>query len=255
VPDFYVAALRYHVEPCEGVEFVNPPPLERETSLFRMKLDAGTLMFEMKTHFDTAAEAKAAVAPFLREWEIAQYIHSGRKQMEIVYERADIVDRDPPTDGSQYIFPEAVSSLAMAMEARAIVCVPEYPAPIMPFEATPLVELLWNKYKEFRAGRWPFLAMAYYCYTAINSYGSSTQGKKGAAKTYNIEPVVLRTLSELTSTHGDEATARKLPSKNPLTPPEQEWVDAAVRSLIRRAGEVGAGAVTARIRMADLPKL
>ena len=111
------------------------------------------------------------------------------------------------------------------MEVRLIVCVPEYPAPILPFEATPLVELLWNRYKEYREGRSQLLAMGYFCLTALESYGMPAKGRRQhVAATYNIDKAVLDTLGRLTSEHGDEITARKLPSKNPLTPQGREWV-------------------------------
>ena len=59
-----------------------------------------------------------------------------------------------------------------------------------------------------------------------------------AANQYHVSRRVLRTLSELTSTLGVGAEARKLGkgSKNRApTPAEKTWIEAVVRVLIRRA--------------------
>jgi hypothetical protein len=57
---------------------------------------------------------------------------------------------------------------------------------------------------------------------------------------------------------GDLSTVRKVTAKmRPPTAAEQAWLEAAVKMLVRRAGEVAAapGAALPQLTMSDLPRL
>ena len=80
--------------------------------------------------------------------------------------------------------------------------------------------------------------------------------RQSAARLYAISDDVLGLLGRLCATRGDAATARKFDRQgSALTPEETAWIEAAVRSLIRRVGEhdFDPAGVLARITMADLP--
>ncbi len=71
---------------------------------------------------------------------------------------------------------------------------------------------------------------------------------------------VLDMLGRLTTTLGDEIEARKLGPQSQLRAPtdqEVRWIEAALRLLIRRAGQYAADPQRdwRQLTMADLPKL
>ncbi|MBU4230909.1 MAG: hypothetical protein L6277_15460 [Desulfobacterales bacterium] len=78
---------------------------------------------------------------------------------------------------------------------------------------------------------------------------------KRAKEIYRIDPKVLTKLSELTSTKGDEKTGRKFKSAGPLIAMEIRWIEATIKTIIRRVGEIDTAASLPIITMNDLPKL
>jgi len=69
---------------------------------------------------------------------------------------------------------------------------------------------------------------------------------------------VLRKLGELTSTKGHPTTARKAPQGGQfqdLTEAEKDWLEQAIRRLIRRLVEHASGANLTMLTLSDLPKL
>ena len=104
------------------------------------------------------------------------------------------------------------------------------------------------------AGREPLQTMAYFCLTVLQMHG----GRAGAAARFGISQGVLATVARLSTEAGDVATARKAsPQLRALTAEEQGWLEAAVKAMIRRAGEVAAApsAPRSQLTMSDLPAL
>jgi hypothetical protein len=97
--------------------------------------------------------------------------------------------------------------------------------------------------------------MAYFCLTVIEAKAGS---RKQAAKLYRISKEVLSKLGELTSDRGDAQTARKIKQSSTLTPlssAESSWINAAVKTIIRRVGEIDLDPKLPEITMNDLPTL
>jgi hypothetical protein len=120
---------------------------------------------------------------------------------------------------------------------------------------SPDVETLWRRYEGYLEGKEPISSMANFCLTLVKQRGS---GRKGAAKLLGIAFDVLRKLDELAATKGDEKTARKVPRGGftSYTPREVRWMEAAVRAIIRRLGELPAGRDgQPTVTIADLPAL
>ena len=89
--DPHVVSLHYRVDNGEGVTFVNPPPVFRETDNFVARLEDGKLAFDLKKHCASSQEAQDCVAGFLRAWEIDVSLRFGKDEINFVYEDADIV--------------------------------------------------------------------------------------------------------------------------------------------------------------------
>ncbi len=110
------------------------------------------------------------------------------------------------------------------------------------------LETLWFRYSLWKDGRDSLIGAAYFCYTYF----------KDTRRTFVISRKVLKKLSCLVNRVGDQTTARKMDDSiewRPHTQRELEWIDAAIRALIRRVGEQAAAAPLRTLTLADLPPL
>ncbi len=254
--DPHVVALRYRLEPTESLTFENPPAIEDETDAFRLHLENGVATFEMKEHFPSVDSSRNVVEPFLQAWELDTALRNGRREIRFKLEDAEVIDRNPPPPGSIRIFAEtATATLKMGGSASAHVTRRHYPEPPKHFRVSPDVEILWWHYENYLNNREPLLPMAYLCLTLLEFRAGNRQK---AASMYQISRNVLDTLSNLASRGGDERTARKFNSDSTLTPltsAETAWIEAAIKAIIRRVGEIASNPSLPAMTMSDLPKL
>ena len=108
----------------------------------------------------------------------------------------------------------------------------QYPPPPVAFHVTPEVEVLWDRFNRYIEQKEPLLSMAYFCLTLLER-----GDRKAAAQAYNIDYSLLRKLGELTSTRGDNATARKATVTKQLSGDEKSWIEQAIKSIIRHIAE------------------
>jgi hypothetical protein len=236
--------------------FSETAPFEVETAAFRVSYGGRTVVVEMIEHHATVESARAAVEPYLRVWEIDDALKLGRPQISFGFERAVLIDRDPPPSFDPGL-PENVEAAGIgSAEAFGIptVTVPRpFPKPPTGFALSPDLDTLFERWRGYLAGREPLQGMAYFCLTVLEIYG----GESGAAERFSVSRNVLETIGNLSHT-GDPLTARKARAMSrPLNANGTAWLEAVVRALIRRVGEVAAnpaGSFT-EITMADLPPL
>jgi hypothetical protein len=251
--DPHVAWLEYEIK--TGWLFADPPPVNWETAVFQAKLDRGVLRANLREHFATEAEARAAVEPFLQTWEIDIALEHGGREITFAFKQLYVVDRDPPPPPP----PGVITGMVATSQGRGStwatgqVTLKAYPPAPSNFVAVPDVVTLWTRFEGFTKGREPLAAMAYFCFTVLkNSFG----GRAGASKALAIDEDVLRKLSELSTNRGEAATARKMTRHlAPITATEARWLDAAVRALTRRVGEIAAGPSPPQLTMKQLPPL
>jgi hypothetical protein len=256
----HVARLRYRLEPTdETAGFTDPPQVERRAAAFYMRLNNNVVWFSLREHHDTEASARERVEPYLRSWEIRGALqYGGRPEFRFVFEHAEIIDLDPPPPGTPQTVELSGAIVATSgMRATPHVDRGSYPKPPDDFRLSEDVEVMWSLYDSYRRGRDRLLPMAYSCLSRLMYRAGSLEL---AANQYRISQRVLRTLSELTSTLGVGVEARKLGkgSKNRApTAAEKIWIEAAVRIIIQRAGEVAYDPHRAwsMVIMNNLPKL
>jgi hypothetical protein len=94
--DPHVESLVYELKTAEGLHFENAPALEGETTLFHYRIDAGLLTVQPKDHFPSVKDARRVIYPFLDAWELDFALDHGRRDLQFVYERVNIIDRNPP---------------------------------------------------------------------------------------------------------------------------------------------------------------
>jgi hypothetical protein len=263
--DPHVVDLYYRLETDPPLIFDHPPPLDHDTDKFTLHLADGALTCTMKRHYASVEEAQAVVTPFLRTWGLDDALERGRCEIRFVFEKAKVIDRDPPPGGqTSSIHTMATRGAGGRFVLRAVR--DAYPTPPNPehFTASPDVETLWGRYEGYKKGQEPLLAMAYFCLSFLKWRGSQHPGRGGVydrvEAQYAIKCEVLDKLGCLTTNLGDATTARKVDKQSrhrPPTPHEAVWIDAAVKMLIRRVGEYDAdpAAPWPTLSMHDLPPL
>jgi len=130
-----------------------------------------------------------------------------------------------------------------------------YPEPPKTFSPTPEVQHAYRRWLGFRSGKEPLQSMAYFVLTLLES---TAAGREAAARSFQIDAAVLNTIGNLSSNKGDESTARKVgPGRQfqDLSPAEKQWLEEAVRRVIRRLGEHASGAPLTLISLVDLPNI
>ena len=266
--DPHVEQLTYHIETGDGLNFQDPPPVEVETDAFRMILDDGVATLSMREHHATEESARHAVEGYLRAWELDVALQYDSSELRFVFDESEIVDRDPPPPpppGPPRIL--TVSGIARgtsSASAQLQVLKREYPQPPCDFVVDTDAWAMWEQYERYKQGRDRLLPMAYSCLARLEhrarNHPAAGNKRTKAASMYRVAYEVLDKLGELTNTLGDEVEARKLSPQSQLRAPaaqEVRWMEAALRLLIRRAGQYAADPQREwpQLTMADLPEL
>ena len=266
--DPHVEELVYHIETGNGFSFWDPPPIEAETDAFHMSLEDGIVTFSVKEHYPTEEGARQAVEGYLRAWELDVALQYDRSDMRFVFDRSEIIDRDPPpppAPGTKHVVELSGTAIGgSSAHATLEVLKTKYPTPPTDFAADTDASTMWEQYERYTQGRDRLLPMAYSCLTRLE-YRARTDPAKGqtrmrAASRYRVDYELLDKLGELATTLGDEVETRKLTPQSQLrdpTPEEVKWIEATLRMLIRRAGQYAADPERdwPQLTMADLPEL
>jgi len=256
-----VESLVYQIKSAEGIVYANPPPLDVDKEKWKGHLENGILTCHMKVDYDSVADAREEVESYLRAWQIDAAIKHGRGSIAFVYQGASIIDLAPKGEGGVKVYATGCASVAAkATVGKVIITRGNYPPPPKVFRVCPVIETLWRRYQGYLDGNEPLQSMAYFCLTTIEeNYGD---GKRDAtARSINVDSRVLNMLGQLTSTKGDNTTARKAPKRGkpqPLSGRERTWIEAVVRTLIRRVGECTGcddSSTLTRVGMQDFPPL
>lgn len=253
--DPHVVYLQYKVKTPENITFNKNQVIKGIQNKFEFRLENGFLTCFMEDHFPSAKEARKAVEGFLRSWEIKAALEVGYKQIIFQFEDAKIIDRNPPLPGSPKIVSvSATANIETSFSAKISVKNRRLPDPPVLFNATQDVKDLWGRYINYLEGKELLLSMAYNCLTSVESKAG---GRKEAVNLFKIDFKILDTLGRLTA-KGDEKTARKVTVKEKLAPlsnKEINWIEEAVKALIRRMGELENIHMVPFINISDLPIL
>jgi len=253
VRDPHVTRLFFTAEPRGNISYkTTVPPIVFHNNLGHFALREGVLAVEPADHFPTGDAARQAIEPLLRAWEIESDLRREVGAIRFTFDRAELVDRDPPPPGMPTVHSGQVVAMGMAVvSAIAHVIRGQYPAPPTAFRTTIDVEAAYRRWLGYREGREPLQGMAYFVLTLIEVPAG---GSKSAAKVFNISSGVLDRMGQL-SAEGDAQTARKLQrgrALRPLSGEEADWLDHAVRRVIRRLGEHASGATLPPITLKNV---
>jgi hypothetical protein len=134
--------------------FDNPPPLQWQTPAFKANLSNALLRAEMRAHFTTVEQARAAVEPFLQTWEIDLGLTYGQREMTFAFRKAQLVDRNPLPPGSAITGTATMTGRA-SVSATGQAIWKTYPAVPTNFTADPDVVSRWTRFEGFKNGREP----------------------------------------------------------------------------------------------------
>jgi len=258
--DPHVESLRYRVIHSQTVDYSGAAPLAYDTGEFSVTLEKDALIVTMLAHTASEEEGRALVEPFLKAWEIQAGLDLGLAQIGFSFQGSNVIDRAPSPQDARTVFLQAArgefrlsgSPVSLVVRRR------HYPPAPQRFSISPDVETMYYRYKGYCEGHEPLLSMANFVLTMLQQ-GKANKARKAAAGRYCVDCKVLNTLGRL-SAAGSPQEARKAPKGGTfqdLSDAEKQWVSAAVRRLILRAGEcaaVGAGQLPV-VGMADLPPL
>ena len=256
--DPHVERVHYKIGCGEGTSYQDPRPLEFFNRLGRFAAKDGRLTVEPADHFADQDAALAVIDPFVRGWEIVSDLTGNIGTIRFKFEKMDIIDRSPPSPGSHHLIDVQAVAWEFTTSTPTIhITRRTYPDPPETFQTTGDVELAYQRWRAFKEGRESLQTMAYFIYTLFKSKAGGVKEAE-AARVFDVDRKILGKVSELSSTRGGPATARKASSSrqfNDLTGSEKEWLNQAVRLLIRRLGEHASGEPIARLKLDDLPCL
>ena len=262
--DPHVETLTYRVETEPTLVFDNPPPVEHHIKAFTVRLADGLVTVEMHEHHASEESARRVVDEYLRGWEITAALQFGRSDMKFRFDRAAVIDRDPPPPGNHmrisaraFGTAEAFGTLTVRATRR------QYPAPPADFILSPDVESMWRRFEGYLRGREPLPSMAYFCLTVVEASVKYEEGRSGGnlrkqlGARYRVHSDVLNTVGKLTALGDDSNARKKIAGSRPLTGEETAWLEAVIKSLIRRMGEWAAdpNGKHRQLTMSDYPQL
>ena len=233
--DPHVNALIYQVIHDKSVSYQNAKPLEIENPGFRLKVEGNWARFELKKHYPTAQEARAAVGPFVEKWEFEISLHHRLGRFALRFDKAEIIDRDP-TPGVVNVSGHV--STGIPTVSISVTVDAQYPAPSqVPMDINnPDVRTMRHRYEGYRQGHEPLPSMAYFCCEVFTKRLSDNA--RDAADKHQISHSLIRYVNNLASNKGGAQARHAHAVDHELTPDESRKLEKAVVAMITRAAKV-----------------
>lgn len=247
--DPHVEALFYRINHAENVHYTRAKPLTHQCRNFSIQLKDGIAEITMFEHHATEESARKVVDPFLQAWEMQAGLQHHIGVMEFAFERAQIVDRNPPS--GHVLLAGAAQFHLQGMPAKLVIGRSAYPAPPVDISRDATVDLMFNRYRRYVEGRTTLADAANYCLTALELCG----GRKQASVKFAISQTVLNMIGELAATKGGIDARKAEATSTEFSPNEKCWLEEAIKKIILRVAEVAHDSNVNRpqITMADLP--
>lgn len=222
-----------------------------ENNIGKFKLENEILIVELKKEYNTTKEARDAINPVLKSWQIEdEIIRVTTSGFRFAYWKASMQHiPNQISDGQEKIKYEKNYNDTLIIASRIY---PQFPKTIFTTE----MESAWIRYKKAKIGIGESIQSAsYYLLTvAINYTGKNF---KEAASFLLFDHRILKKIGELSSTRGTLFTSRKSTNNNFLELKREEiiWLDHAVKYLLIQLGIINGGEAPKKIELNDLPKL
>jgi len=250
--DPHVSALLYRFRSLEPMDrFGAAAPLGTGLDRFSVRLDGETLRAEPLDHHATGEEARAALEPRLRDWEVAARLSVPTHAIRFDYLDAEVVDRSP-TPGGTVVRPAAARLWIATADASVAVDNARFPEPDPDFRTNSLVEPILDRLVRSRRDPTRLAYDAYWVHVAVcRAFG----GEAGAAKALGVSANVLKQLKQIANKHDPDISRKPAGPVAPISPEERAWVLEVMRVLADRAGRTHSPAPPPPLTLADLPPL
>ncbi|MXY66745.1 MAG: hypothetical protein F4206_08790 [Gammaproteobacteria bacterium] len=240
--DPHVVALIYRIDHGDTIDYSRAERLERDEPRFRLTVEDNNARFELKEHFSTEEQAREAIANYIRIWEFDATLQYGNPDsFRLEFVKSEIIDRSPSPGHDRVSVRLGIQGTG---SAKVTLSVREYPAPPSDIALCPEAETMHQRYMGYRQQREPLPSMAYFCLSMLedppitDSGNSRKRGaRKDTAKRFGIDEHVLNRISELSSTKGGANARKRKGTGQPLTSGECNFLDRAVKAIIRRVAE------------------
>jgi hypothetical protein len=255
--DPHVESLLYRIEYANDVDYVKAPPLEHQEPGFNIRIENARAQIDMRDHYAAVQEARAAVEPFLRAWELAAALKFGPAKWGFVYDCANVIDRNP-TPGAHHLDIGAALIGISGMGVNLHVSRASYPPPPAGLARDAAVDLMFDRYCMYCEGRTTLPDAANYCLTVLElSAGSRKAARIAASRRFAVALPVLKKLGELAASKGGKEARKADAAHAEFTPTERDWLTKVIPVIIQRAAEVAfdPNASRPQITMTDLPAL
>ena len=176
--DPHVVALLYTIEHGQSVDYRKARPLDHEEAGFRVKITNQQTRFAFKEHYATEDAARKAIEDYVRAWEFSACLENGPDYFKLKFDYAQIEDRNP-TPGVVMVSARPVRFEFKVGEATVVVSPPRYPPAPSGLKLTPDVQLMYDRYMDYRQGRKGLLAASSCILRILLSHLSGNVGMGG----------------------------------------------------------------------------
>jgi hypothetical protein len=235
--DPHVEALIYVIEHDKSVSYEKAAPLEEEYALFCLKIKDDKARFDLKEHYSVEQEARAAVLPFIEQWEFEASLAIGPDQFTLRFERSQIVDRHH-TPGVHPVSASA-TSWHFNVSSPTVTVSRQYPRPTSGDRldiSNKHVQRMFRLYESYRRGR-GLPVIAYLCYEEFAKLGASV---KNAADRRQISLKLVEELRKIVNKKGGDQARHADGIDHPLSQYETQLLEKTVTAMIVRAARVAA---------------
>ena len=257
--DPHVVALLYSIEHDSSVDYSEAGRIEHEEEPFRVTIEDKVVRFELKDHYAREDAAREAVESYIRCWELDTALRGRPGQFNLKFDRAEIVDRNPPppTPGVVNISAHIRAGDATVRATVTVTTPKPYPSPpsgvtLDPYN--PDAMTMFYRFEGYLENKEPLTGMAYFCLTMLE--GHLCNGRRAAARTYGIDKNVLGMIGNLTANKGGRGIARKASGIGfDLAREESRFLEEAVKAIILRVAEIAHDPEKSRpkITLSELP--
>jgi len=249
--DPIVKSLDYQLKTDESLTF-DAPPLSFSTDDFKLTLQNESVNIKLLREFTSLENARKFIEEYFDAWIVKTELEYGFNSFSFKFLDAELIDRNPSKPNEPQVISVGFSSnVTVSGKVQFRLTRKSYPEPPLNFELSPDVRTLWERYKNYKNNRESIFGMAYFCYTVATQNGTL----QSVSKRFNMSKSILRNIRELSSTKGDQESARKFSAIKPTTKEEITWLEHAVRALIKQMAFYNSGKVPEELTMNNLPRL
>jgi hypothetical protein len=249
-----VVGLEYAFIPGEGADFSKSLPVIAyyyEDLGFSVSIVNNTVNFQFVKDVFDVSEAREIAGEFIEEWKIVDGINRNPGDFNLKFVQARLA-----SDSGQV---ESIGEVLCLVDAYAShVERSQYPDFPRNFKADQHVKSMYWQYAGARLNRIWVIHSAFFCLSLFEAVASGSVRKhKIVDQHFNFSHEILDKIGDFTGRGGRFARKAHGHREAELTPKEEEWLFAAMRLMIRRAGERAAlgSPPPERITIDHLPKL